>query len=663
MPSSTIALGGMGEGLVAQPGVAELVSNLYRDPEGMWVVMPGTVPLLTEAPGSGAISSLAWFNPRPNQRWLVYERVASATTSGIRVLNIQSQTSDLIVTRRRIGSADPGSLFAESNRWLYVFSPVDAPLRWNGLWTSPVGFVQAAPEPVVSGPDQGFDFVDITDGNVAGGTFKIETSQRGVGPYPGDQDEPFKYGYAVTMMNELGQESPMSAMAFVSGTNSDAASGGRHLISVAIPRMPEHVRGCRLYRTKNLIDSDTVADDFPVYLVESFTLAGGIDYIDHTPDEELVNLFNRDSVGPVPIGARAAAFWQGHLWLGGAPDDPTRLRYSQPLLQEQFPAINYLQIGSSRTGPIVAVAPLPRALAVFKTGGVYLVRGNAADGYRVDTVSERHGTNAPRAIEYIQGLGLVFLDSSGGPHVLDDNAKDDRAPAVTRIPGIRKVWRERVGPYGGNLARSACVYQADFNELWFQVPQGGDTRPSLGLVFHLDIQQWSIREDWTISCFARALGRTWVGSWDDTGGNQGVHLLTFGSMERPDGVDVTGVYQVGFLQFPRAAPTKSVEVWGRALGPTSTLQLETQVDRRPRQAGTTTGKPQKLNSSAPDVWGLGVWSEDLVWGDYHLDRFRIATRMLTGRELGLRFESDAMAIHALRIETVDGTDIEPEVRP
>lgn len=656
-----LQLGGMAEAVITPAGTAELVSNLYRDPEGTWVVMPGSMPASDSTPGSGAISSITWFNPRPNQRWLVIERVLSATRSQIRWVDLQTLSTQLVTARRRVSNADPGSIFAENARWLHIFSPIDAPVRWNGLWTSPVGFTQSAPAPVAQGPDQGFDFVDKAFGDFTGPIFRSPTRQRGVGPYPSDDDEPWRYGYALTMLNELGQESPPSGLVYVSGTNRAEDDGGRQLVYIGVPQLPDHIRGARLYRTKNIVDATVDAAAFTLYLVREFPSAAPTDYLDNVPDEELLLELDRDQLGTIPVGARAAAFWGGTLWLGGAPDDPTRVRYSAPNFPEQFPGVNYLPVGSSKTGAIIALFPIQRGLGVFKTGGVYVIKGDHRSGFHVETVSEQVGAATGRAIEYVQGLGLVFLAASG-PQVLVGNLGDDKPSAVVPLKGIRKLWRERVGR---NLATSIVVHQPEYNEIWFQVPEGGDTRPTLGLVYHIDLQQWSIREGWSVSCFTRAFGRTWVGSWDDTE-SPGVHLLTFASTTRLDGEDVVGVYQPGFLQFPESMSVIGVELWGRAYGPSATLQIETRADRRPAVAATSTaGKAQVLNTTdATEVWGTGFWDDTKTWTDYHPDRFRTNLRMLKTRELGLSVTGDKMALFAARVEFA-GTDskVEPEGRP
>ncbi len=653
-----LPLGGMNEAIYTEPGVAEQIVNMYRDPEGMWVVMEGSVPVTTSAPGSGAVSSIGWFNPRPAQSWLVYERAVSTATSSIRFVDFVTLATEQITTRRRVSNADPGSIFAENARWLYIFSPVDAPIRWNGLWKSAVGFDGPAPAPDVAGPDQGFDFVDKLGGTFSPDEFKSETKQRGVGPYPTDEETVWKYGYALTQVNELGQESPPSSIVYASGTNSSGDTGGRKMVFVAVPRLPDHVRGSRLYRTRNLIDEEAAAIGLTLYLVAEFPTASPFQWLDLTPDDELVVEFDRDSVGPIPLGARAAAFWQGGMWLGGCPDDPTRLRFSHPLFPEQFPVVNYLPVGSSRTGPIVALYPIPRGLVVFKTGGVYVVKGQPGN-YRVETVSEQVGCAAPRAIEYVIDLGLVFLARSG-PHVLRGTLDDDKPSAVMPLTGIRKTWRTRAGV---ELACATVVYQPEFDELWFHIPQGGGTRNTLGIVYHMGINQWSLRSGWSVSCFGRGLGRTWFGSWDDTD-SPGLHLLTFGSAEHPDGDDVVGRYQPGYLQFPEATVVLGVEVWGKALGPVATLAITTQVDRRPATSATDSGKEEKVNSWSPDVWGTGVWSTTELWGDYYPDRFRVNLRMAKSRDFGVAFVSDAMAIAAMRVEVKkDQSSVEPEGRP
>lgn len=624
------ALGGMMEAAITPAGTAERIENLRLDPEGFWSVMPGTVQVTALAANDGAITSLYWFNPRPNQRWLVLERVIDVETSTLEYVNLHTQATVEILTHRRAASGDAGTVFAEHARWLYMFGPVNPPRRWNGYWTSPVGFTSRPPAPEVAGPNEGFKtpagfyFFDAASG-VYGTNFK-DAGQRGVGPYPATKDQNWRYAYGVTVLNELAQESPMSVLAYASGTNDSA--NGKALVRVRIPRMPEWVRAVRLWRSVNIFDVDSSISEVRVQFVEEFSTGALIDYIDLASDSELGLPFDADSTGPIPIGARCGAFWQGRLWLGGAPADPTRLNYSAPLFPEQFPEINYLVIGSGRSGAIVALHVSPRGLVVFKEHGVYLVVLTPDGQPQVLTITEEIGCAAPRAIESVRGLGLVFLASSG-PHILRGTDSEDQAAGVVPIEGIRRTWRRYVAR---RLATAVSVYDPDFQEVWFHVPRGGNLRPTLGLVFHVPLGQWSLRTGWPIQSFARHLERTWIGSGDDdTVDSVGVHVLTAGSSSVLGGEDVTGLYR-GARVTERRELLHTVEPWVLALG-SEALTVTVQVDRGVPMVQTEIGKEQQPNTRELEAWGTATWDDTRSWEDWDPARLQVHTRMTLGDEL------------------------------
>lgn len=658
-----VGMGGMVEAPVPQNGIANVVVNAHHDPEGWWQETPGTAEVTELASGSGAVKSLVWFNPRPNARWLVFELATAATESEIRYQDFTTGSSVPIATRKRLGSADAGTLFVQNGRWLYLFSAVDAPLRWNGYYTDPVGFPAPAPAPIVVGPDQGFTRNDRAGGTFTGPSFKHPTQQRGVGPFPTSEKSYWRYGYALTMVNELGQESPPSALAFASGENDTAVAVGLRMVRVKVPQMPDHVRGFKLYRTRNLIGVDDAGAQATLYFVDQYATGAGADLLDLTSDSELGEQFLPDSVGAVPLGATAAAFWAGSLWLGGVPTSPTRLYYSSPLFPEQFPTINYLEIGTTQTGSIVALLQIQRGLLVFKTGGVYVVKGDAFAGFTVSSISETIGCAAARSVVQIPDAGVVFL-SSQGPMRVRGSLNDDQPTSLELIPGIRRTWRR----YGGNLAQAVAVHIPEYNEVWWQIPKGGDLRPTLGLVFHIDLGQWSLRTGWSIACFARHLNKTWVGSWDDDD-FPGVYLLTYAqtswfAQTTSDNTLAavtpnTHGYQA-FFTFDEARIPIGVEVWALALGDASSVSLLVQPDRGSPYAATTAGKAQRANRVDLPLWGTATWDPTAVWAEALPTRLQIGVRMGQAREIGVTIQAGKLRWFGLGIQLGDSVSPNPE---
>lgn len=631
---------GMDDRVLPAVDTAGLLQNMEWDNTGAWQTVGGTQDITTFS--AGAITQLCWFNPRGGQRWLVAERRVDAQTSEIVYADWQSTGGNRgravrILTRRRLDSVQLGTQFREYNGWLYMLSPLDGLVRWNGFRTAQVGFVRQASAPRVAGPDQGFDKRDKSGSVWVLGTASVPTSERGVGPKPSGSDVRWLYGYAITTINDLGQESPPSTVVYASGTN-PTADGSKRLVRVLLPRQKRGIRGVRLWRTRNVAGLSTPGSAVEMTLLEEFGSSAPCEYIDSTPDQELgVRMLNRDATGTTPFGARAMAFWASICWLGGMPDDTCTLAYSTPLLVEQFPAINRLPIGTSATGPIVALMPMMRGLLVFKTGGIYLVKMDASTGIpRVETLTEREGCAAPQAIEQVPGVGVLFL-STAGPRLLVGSLNDEQPTTVvpTGLP-IASFWRRKVGP---NLLGSRSMYDPERGEVWFAVPEGGDPDPVNGVVFHTATRQWSVRTGWNIGAMVHYRGRTFLGSWSTSG----IHVLTRAVRTR-FGASATGVIATAPLVAPDAQHLHRIEIRCIAYGSANTdlIDVATRTDKRAwtdQQLGKTTNRAKEDR----EKWGTALWSTSSSWTEYELDELPASIRAEVGRYYEARLTVGARA--------------------
>lgn len=652
-----VKLGGIDDHVIPADGTAKSVVDLQWNVEGYWEACWGALEVTAFTVGSGAISSLHWFNPRPNQRWLITERRIDGDTSRISYVTWPAGTPTTILDRRRLDSNDQGTQFLDIGRWVYMLSPVDGITRWDGYKVYPVGFTAAAPPPRVSGPEQDFDHFDKA--GIPFGSFGDSPFQRGVGEQPVDPTGAhWVYGYAATIVNDLGQESPLSPIIYIAGVNVlrvDPAEDGRHMIRLQYPRCANHIRAVRIWRTQNMVGVEGPSAGATVYLHSEWTTAAGFDYLDLKGDMELGIAFDPDGTGQIPVGARAMAHWQGRMWLAGMPDASSRLAFSSPLFQEQFPDVNYLPIGSSRTGPIVALHAVPHGLLVFKTGGVYMVKGDGFTGYRVETIDETKGTASPRGIQTVPSVGTFFLDPSSGPQVVIGSLENDQPTKVLPIgAGIRKLWRQQVGL---QLEQVVSAYDPARDEVWWQVPEGGDPRQKLGIVLHTLTMQWSTRRDWAIGAMEFYDGRLWIGSWDDDE-HPGVFLVTAGVRTR-FGENIVGVYTTNPLRLPDDEQFQFawVEGVGLALG-RPTWSLSTRSDRAPEQTAQAEHDPHSLHHTHDrEIWGTGRWGigggdpkfgdyrdDDPPWTDYEVTRFPVSVRVPFAHEHQIRISSRRIRI-------------------
>ena len=615
-PRVTVALTGMDDRLKPAEGSCAYIHDMERDAEGVWQPVAGTLDITTFGPGTEGVTALHWFNPRGGQRWLLAERRFDAESSRIVYADWWAGGATVIAERRRLDSVQLGTQFIDFGRWCYILSPVDGLIRWNGFETWPAGFTTPPAPPLVAGPGQGFTEVDraAKDYNTVGGI--TAELRRGVGPFASSSaaDESWLYGYAVTLVNDLGQESPPSAIVWAVGANVDP--DGRYLVRLSLARPPANARGVRWWRTTNLAGITTPAGGADLYLLHESPACGPVDLIDHKSDGELGPLLDRDQLGPTPVGARALVFWNSTAWAGGMPDNPTRMQYSSPLYVEQWPTENYLEIGSAQTGGIVAGAETGRGLVVFKEGGVYIIRGNPAAGFHVEAVDESVGTESPLAVVNVPSVGLLFLARSG-PHAVVSSGNLDVPLRVVPLGGpIARWWRRKVG---SNLRGARAVYDPVRGEVWFAVPEGGDPDPRVGIVLHVATGAWSVREDWPIGAMTHYRGRTFVSSW----GNPGIHVLTRASRTKFDEAIAPQLHFAARFDVERHVHRVEVELvpWGEV----STVAVETRGDSA-SWTEQVAARPLVHPKHDRPAWGTALWDAAATWSDFELSHVAVSVR-------------------------------------
>jgi hypothetical protein len=625
----------------ADPEVAQAIADMVRDPEGFWRPAPGTVQVGTHVAGDGAVLSLHWFEPRANHRFLMFERVVDGETTDLRYMQFPAGTSSSIATRRRISGQFNGR-FLENGRWVYHLNGLEQPLRWDGRRQAPVGFVTPPGPPRVIGYDSGANRPDRAGITAWDTTYtRPQTTQIGVGEYPdGGASAYWRYGWAVSWVNDLGMESPRSSIAWASGAND--TTNLRRCVRLQIDRPPSHIRAVILWRTRNTYEvrGTAIDSDAAMYKHSQWEVASEIDLWDNKPDAQLGILHNPDDTGAIPLNSAAATFWQGSMWL--AVDG--LLRHSSPLLFEQFPEVNTIPVGSRRSGRIVALLAVPRGLLVLKERGTFLVKGNPYDGYRVEEVSSTVGCAAPRTLVFLSDLGVATWLSDRGPEVLVGVLEDDQPTRVEPIRGIRKTWRREVW----NLAGAWAVHDPEHEEVWFHLPVGGNLLPELGLVWHYKAGGWSTRrDDWPVGCATRYRGRMWLGSTDDsTNGKTGIHLLTFGAAQR-FGSTCTGKYTTGWLATQERSSVHTVNLRAVGLG-TPAVDVDYRGDRGPAFVSQAeTARPTKHAEHERDLWGSGLWGSSYSWSDYEPVVIPISLHRAHAHEHQLRFRGSLIRLVGL----------------
>lgn len=494
-------LTGMDDRPIVEPGYGERVVNLTCDSQGAWRncnewwwIHNNANSAPTYWQNTVAWQSLFWWGQRGAARqWMIWERAVSTTQTNLEVFDGLDPATGVLVlntTRTRVTAPDPGSMYVPIGGWLYIINGYDQAVRWNGRGPDygselvQVGFV-TKPPPLVA--TKGVtDVVSSGHLGVLGGTGMAF----GVGV-----TAEFRYGYAMTYLNDVGAESPPSEVVFVSGTNATA-----EYLNVKLQwgTPPPNVRACRLYRTSNIAAAGPLAVyegvRWSLYHLRDIPVASQQTYLDGCRDALLGHELDSATTGLFPIGTRYAAHFKGTLFLAGAPSYPDRVFYSAPGLIEQFPAANTFDVGGATGAEVMGLHATRNGLAVFTRRGVYLIKGDPMNGFYVETVSSEVGCIAPGAIASVPGErpAVMFFDVEG-PYLL---IPGEASPSSLTFIGerIRGFWNLEVNHAGMMGARVARNRRDE--EIVFVVPTNGIpvlTR-QMGLVYHYLHGYWSLRD-------------------------------------------------------------------------------------------------------------------------------------------------------------------------
>jgi hypothetical protein len=666
-------LRGMDQRFSPALGTAEEINDMRRDPLGSWRTCGGWGSITAVGAITEEVYTLAWFAQHQGaRRWFVWEErsAAGSTTATLKYMTPTTGAANTLQTLRKLFDGPwIRTEYMQVGNWLYIINGYDLPQRWDGRLLAQVGFTAPPPAPKVVGPLNGFGQHDLTQAIYnAGGTGDHSAPlTRGVGIH-GVAGPPILlsetvYGYCYTRFNDVGMESEPSPLTFIKGraliTTGTSRDYPRQCNRMTIEPAGElNARATRIYRTINVFDVDSAERaGFPVYFHSEHLHAGKITLVDETPDSELGPQLITDGLGSFPNSARLMCVFKNTLFVAGMSESPSVLRYSTAGRIEQMPAQNTLTVGENEGGEITGLFPTRNALVVFKRRGIYLVKGDPGQGFGAPIpLTEAIGSASPKAMVEIPGQGLLFL-SDAGPYLLVGALEDTGTPTEVAFlgAGIARLWEREVNVAHLVTAQGALNY-AD-REIWIQVPQGGDWRPKLGLVYSFETGDWSVRRDWPINCFATATHprhKLFFGSWDTTLATKGIFHYSPGYTDKA-GVTVQGTYLTSWIDFGERAHVLAVVplVVGHGAGRALTMnwRKDWEVDYR---ATRDEGFTQSTSEAAEQLWGVATWSASSVWQDYPLTRVRASLDQANQFHLQVRFRGTRMRVSSYELDVVPG---------
>jgi hypothetical protein len=620
-----IPLRGMDQQLYPQLGAAVEVVNMVRD-AGAWRPAPGT-SLVVES--EAKIVSMGWYSTHNGIGQLIVEYGVPGTPGSLGYVHWPTGTIVPFADDRRIMDV-PGarSTHIQFGNWHYVFSPHNAPVRWNGRRKMAVGFDRAPPPPTVSAlggylVDQAYGVPIFT---ASAGT--SNEHQRGVGI----REEAtitakvaWKYAYRISWLNDLGMESPPSAIAWLEYEQLAPVATEDFVRKVSVMLQaqgaPANVWAVRVWRSVDSYLLPTDGTEPPCYLLAEISPLDASLWIDDHADSELGILLDPTFTGVVPPRVRCVASFAGRSWVGTSTSD--RLYYSAPLFVEQFPENNWLPVAGS--GPVITVKAARNALIVYKERSISIVTETQTGEYQITTLTEQSGASCPVVIE-VPGMGQLSL-SDQGPFLLTGSLE-------AGVPTTAKYIGDQIADTWERVNRSALISAVGSihrrkREVWFQVPSTGSNEPDLGLVFHYPSGFWSIREGYIAVAvpggpqnIPPAILFTPVTAMVETGdaradlflaGQDGIHHVSQGYVQ-----DREVRYTLGPIDLSQRSTLMHAELLVQGEGRHS-ITVAAFVNRSPipvtaaEERWTLDPERGRPTYEGPPLWGTALWSTTETW--------------------------------------------------
>lgn len=394
---------------------------------------------------------------------------------------------------------------------VYMVNGYDEPLVYDGRLVSRAGFASAPSEPevVLVSNESGNDLYETNNGYGLGHTNTEAT-----------------YSYRVSFLNERGQESPMSNSEMIEFNN---PAGKRHLITIKLPLGPPGTVARRIYRTQNQRDIGGLRRDIAFgrefYLLEEIQDNISTIFTDFKSDLDLGSLNSQDQYGLWSSRFNRIATFKNTLFLANTFE--SRIRFSEPRQPEEIPIDNEINIGDSNAGEVVAMYSTKNALIVFKSRGIYLVKGNPVNGFFAQTLTKDVGCIASKSIREIPNLGLIFL-AQDGFYMLKGALEN--TGTITEIVRLGQPIEDIFSILNTSSAKSCrSVINHRDKEYWLAAPIQGEVTPSVLFKFHYEIGDWSVSKNFKVNDIAISEDHrnyVYIASSDTTATYKGLYVYS-----------------------------------------------------------------------------------------------------------------------------------------
>lgn len=496
-------LAGIDQRIPAAKATAAEMENWRSDWEtGGWTNRLGYEKLLTStstfAPFTafGRIDSVfCWAERSAALRWLLFE------TGGVLyfVNYRQNFAAQLEAGRRRYALGEPVTSYVPTQGGLIIANGARLK-RFNG-WCldlqvgSPSlqsryvshGF-DRVPEPPraygVQSTGTGVpNFTTDLDGSYVTNAVGSLTQDVGLGSRKsGDSNE---YTWRVSWVDQTGSESALSAPSGTVRWDTGTDALGK-ICAIEIPRGPLGTVARRIYRTG-------YTDGLYRFVAE---VGNNVEllFYDSSPDTLLGGSAPENLTAIPSPSARFAAQAANCLFIDGGPANGLAIFYSMPGTSAQFANEDFVYLGGDG-GDITGLAGYYNAVVVFRERQVDVITGVYPD-FRVAPLLLDAGGRAPGTTIPVPGHGIVFLADDGVYSMkggLDGGSEAKVEIISTPIQG----YIDRINPSISPSSRAVLCRKWKEYQLWVAIDGASDH--NIGLIYHYDRKQWTVRTGWPVA--------------------------------------------------------------------------------------------------------------------------------------------------------------------
>lgn len=382
---------------------------------------------------------------------------------------------------------DIGSQFVNLGQHLLIINGRNRAILFSGDQAyRDFGFVLQTPSANPLDVDTGYQDNNILTGGAA--VWFRKNTQYGLGTLEFDNDgdvieTPLTYNYKVSMITDLGAESPLSETQSVTWSLPDGSPAYRYGVVLDLPIGQEGVVARRIYRTKEINDNGEL-----YFYVTQIDENASRFYIDAMPDKFLVDRAPTVTEStPITTDWKFGEVWDNRLWLAAG----SRIIYSDSGIFEQFGSLSYFDLGNQTGGDITQLVAFYNNLIVFRETAVNIISFDSSS-YNISTITNTLGTVASNAVTVIPQLGVVFINEQG-IWMLSGGLNGGASIQMQKISKPIDKQLKRLN--NSMIHKTVAAYAYREKEVWIHAPTDDETTPGFGFVLHLEpsVPMWSFR--------------------------------------------------------------------------------------------------------------------------------------------------------------------------